>query len=115
MPVSKIPLADRLRKAAAKENRMPYLHIFRLYVDSYFCNLDILFGGTAYYDTMAVVLRSHLKEYEQMPMLTRFVADSRKLSAEDQRQVLYQVLIRPFAEIQKEKERMDRECLSLPF
>lgn len=114
-PGEKLPLAERLRRAAGRVGEAPFLHIYRLYMDTYFYNLDILFGGSAYADTLEAVLSPYIQQYDEMPLLTRFVADSRKLPASDQTQVLYQVLIRPFAEIQKEKERMDRECLSLPF
>lgn len=114
-PGEKLPLAERLRRAAGREGETPWLHVYRLYVDSFFYNLDNLTGGHAYADTLDVVLAPWLEEYEDMPLLTRFVADSRKLLAADQVQLLYQVLVRPFAEIQKEKERIERECTSLPF
>ena len=111
----KIPLADRLRRATAQQGQLPFFHIFRLYTDTYFYNLDILFGGTSYADTLEVLCGSCLQQYKEMPLLPQFVADSRKLPAADQAQVLYQVLIRPFADLQQEKERTEKECLSLPF
>lgn len=112
-PGEKLPLADRLRQA--RQGKESYLHIYRLYTDAYFYNLDVLFGGSTYADTLEAVLSPYLQEYGDMPLLTRFVADSRELPAADQIQLLYQVLIHPFAELQKEKERIDRECMSLPF
>ena len=113
--IPRIPLADRLRRAAAESGEPPYLHLYRLYVGSYFCGLDDLHGGSTYADTLDVALAPYLEKYETMPLLTTFVADSAELPAADQAQMLYQVLIRPFADLQQEKERTEKECLSLPF
>lgn len=114
-PGEKLPLAERLRRAAGRVGEAPYLHIYRLYTDSFFYNMDIVLGGHAYADALEAVLSPYIQQYDEMPLLTRFVADSRKLPAADQAQLLYQVLIRPFAQLQEEKERNEKECLSLPF
>lgn len=111
----KVPLAERLQFAAIRECEAPYLHIYRMYVDSYCYNLDIIMGSLAYADTLDVVLAPWLEKYETPPTLTRFIADSRELPAKDRTQLLYQLLVRPFAEMQEEKERRERKCTSLPF
>lgn len=112
-PGEKLPLAERLRNARQGEEQ--YLHIYRLYVDTYCYNLDIIAGGHCNMDTLDVVLAPYLNRYEAMPLLTRVIADSRDLTAIDQTQLLFQLLIRPFAALQKEKERIEKECMSLPF
>lgn len=111
----KIPLAEHLRQA--RQGQDTYFHIYRLYVDTYFYFLDLLFDGdgTTYGDAYEVILAPYLKQYDRPPLLTRFVADSRELSDSDQTELLFQTLILPFAELQKEKERMEKECMSLPF
>ena len=114
--IPKIPLADRLRRASARPNEPPYLHLYRLYVPAYFSGLDDLHGGgSTFSDTLDVVLAPYLEKYENMPLLTRFVADSRYLPKAGQDQLLYQTLIAPFAALQQEQERTEHECTSLPF
>lgn len=111
----KIPLADRLRQA--RQGQDTYFHLYRLYVDTYFNYLDLLFDGdgTTYGDAYEVILAPYLEPYKTPPLLTRFVADSRGLSDSDRTELLFQTLILPFAELQQEKERMEKECMSLPF
>ena len=112
--IPKIPLADRLRRASARPNEPPYLHLYRLYVAAYFSGLDDLHGGgSTFSDTLDVMLAPYLEKYENMPLLTRFVADSRDMPKADQDQLLYQTLIRPFAVLQQ--ERIEQECTYLPF
>lgn len=85
-------------------------------MDTYFNYLDmVLDSGSTYADTLDVVLAPYLEQYREPPLLTRLVADSRELTAPDRTELLYQTLIRPFAELQKEKERIEKECLCLPF
>lgn len=112
--IPKIPLADRLRQA--RQGQDAYFHLYRLYADTYFNYLDLLFDSDSFYaDTLDIVLSPYLEQYSRMPLLTRLVADSRELPAPDRTELLYQTLIRPFAELQEEKERMEKECMSLPF
>lgn len=112
----KLPLADRLRRAAAKQGEAVWLPIYRLSVTAFFDSLDDLLGsGSTYSDTLDIVLAPYLKGYEETPLLTTFVADSRNLPSPEQTQLLYQTLIQPFAALQNEKERMNCECMSLPF
>ena len=111
----KMPLADRLRQA--RQGQDTYFHLYRLYVDTYFNYLDLLSDSdsTTYGDAYEVILARYLEPYKTPPLLTRFVADSRELSASDRAELLFQTLILPFAELQKEKERIEKECMSLPF
>lgn len=112
----KLPLAVRLRRAAAKQGEAAWLPICRLSVTAFFNSLDdLLDSGSTYSDTLDIVLAPYLKGYAETPLLTAFVADSRNLPGPEQTQLLYQTLIQPFAALQNRKERMNRECMSLPF
>lgn len=104
--IPKIPLADRLRQAAAKQNKVTFFRAFCLYMDTYLFGLDKLLGGTSYSDAMDPCL----EKYEHMPLLMRFVTDICKLPAEERDRLLCQILVQPFAEIQRQKES-ENECL----
>lgn len=100
--IRKIPLAQRLRQAGAKQPTPSFLHIFRFYLDAYFNGLAELAGDDRVRkDILERALRPYVAKYEEMPLLVEFVAEGMELSRREWGELLYQTLIRPFAVIEE--------------
>ena len=103
--IEKIPLANRLRQAAAKQPTPYFLHIYRFYMDTYFYGLAELAGDNR--DLTEILdknLLSRLAQYEEPPLLADFVAESMELPRWELGELLYQVLVKPFAELEERRK-----------
>ena len=108
----KLPLADRLRRASSGQAEPRFLHVYRLYLEAYFSGLSQLAGdGSLFTSAFQKILEPYAAECEDAPLLVAFVAESKDLPLTERTELLYQVLVWPFAEIQR---RRDAKC-SLPF
>lgn len=100
--IEKIPLTNRLRQAAAKQSTPQFLHIYRFYVDTYFNSLAELAGDDrSLTEILDGALLSRLAQYEEAPLLVDFVAESMELPRWELGELLYQVLVKPLAELEE--------------
>lgn len=97
--IEKIPLANRLRQAGAKQPTPDFLHIYRLYLDTYFYGLAR--DNRDLTEILDKTLLSHLAQYEEAPLLVEFVAESMELPRRELGELLYQVLVKPIAELEE--------------
>lgn len=100
--IEKIPLDNRLRRAGAKGSTPRFLHLYRFYLDVYLFGMAELAGDDRILtDVLEGFLPPYLSQYQEMPLLMEFVAESRDLSRRKLGELLYQVLVRPVAEIEE--------------
>ena len=100
--IEKIPRDNRLRRAGAKGSTPCLLHLYRLYLDTYLYNMAELAGNDRILtDVLKGFLPPYLSQYQEMPCLVEFVAESRDLPRRELGELLYQVLVRPVAEIEE--------------
>lgn len=111
--VEKLPLGERIRRAAARQREGAFLHIYRLYAESFFGWMDALLdSGSTYsdiYDNMEAALGAELllclKEGEDSCPLPTLIEASRRFPEEDETRVLYQTLICPFADLCEKEQK----------
>ena len=100
--IKKIPLAQRLRQAGAKQPAPCFLHIYRLFLDTYFNGLAEMAGDDRVRtDILEGSLRPYVSKYGEMPLLVEFVTESMDLPRWELGELLYQVLVKPFAAIKE--------------
>lgn len=102
--IEKIPLANRLRRVGAKGSTPCLLHLYRFYLDVYLYGMAELAGdGRILTDILEEFLPPYLSQYQEMPCLMEFVAESRDLPRRKLGELLYQVLVKPVAEIEERR------------